>query len=67
MENTSNVYKPTISHPSCRSEYHSTLLCHDCILDEYCMGEVEKNIKCMMDEDIHRIEAVRNLITELDG
>ena len=68
MENTSNVYKPTISHSSCRSEYHSTFLCHDCILDEYCMAEIEKNVKCMMDvEDVNQIEAVQNLIAELDG
>lgn len=68
MENTSDVYKPTISHPSCRSEYHSTLLCHDCILDEYCMGEIEKNVKCMLDvEDDAKIESVRSLIAKLDG
>ena len=39
------MYNLTISRPSCRSEYHSTLMCQDCILDEYCMGKDEKTIK----------------------
>lgn len=38
---------PFIFHNSCPSKHHHTFLCHDCVMDEYCMAEHGGRWKCM--------------------